>query len=110
MKNLKMWQRFVLMATATIIPFALVTYKMVSSIETMGIQFAEHESEGLRYYRPLLGLLENLQQHRGMEAVILSGDASFKSGLDRKRIDVESDLKAVAEVDQHLGSTLRTTQ
>ena len=32
MKNLKVWQRFVLMATATILPFALVTYKMVSSI------------------------------------------------------------------------------
>ena len=45
----------------------------------MGIQFAEHESEGLRYYRPLLGLLNNLQQHRGMEAVILSGDASFRT-------------------------------
>ena len=82
MKNLKVWQRFVLMATATILPFALVTYKMVTSIETMGVQFAQQESQGLRYYRPLLGLLKNLQQHRGMEAIVLSGDASFKSRLE----------------------------
>ena len=109
MKNLKVWQRFVLMATATILPFALVTYKMVASIE-MGVQFAQQESEGLRYYRPLLGLLKNLQQHRGMEAIILSGDSSFGSRLNAMRIDVESDVKAVAEVDQHLGATLRTTQ
>jgi methyl-accepting chemotaxis protein len=109
MKNLKVWQRFVLMAVATMLPFALVTYKMVASIETMGIQFAEHESEGLRYYRPLLGLLKNLQQHRGIESVILSGDASFKSALDGKRIDLGNDMKAVGEIDQHLGSTLSTT-
>ena len=52
MKNLKVWQRFVLMATATILPFALVTYKMVASIESMGVQFAKHESQGLRLLPP----------------------------------------------------------
>jgi methyl-accepting chemotaxis protein len=82
---------------------------MVASIQTMGIQFAKHESEGLRYYRPLLGLLKNLQEHRGIEAVILSGDASFKSTLDGKRIELGNDVKAVDEIDQVLGSTLSTT-
>jgi methyl-accepting chemotaxis protein len=109
MKNLKVWQRFVLMAVATLLPFALVTYKMVASIETMGIQFAEHERVGVRYCRPLLGLLKNLQEHRGIEAVILSGDASFKTALDGKRVDLGNDISAVDEIDQHLGSTLSTT-
>ena len=45
-----------------------------------------------------------------MEGTIVSGDASFKSRIDGKRIDLENDVKAVAEVDQHLGATLRTTQ
>jgi methyl-accepting chemotaxis protein len=110
MKNLKVWQRFVLMGTATLIPFALVTYKMVASIDSLGVQFAQQESHGVRYYRPLLGLLKNLQQHRGMEAIILNGDPSFRSRLDGKRIDIENDVKAVAEADQQLGATLRTTQ
>jgi methyl-accepting chemotaxis protein len=109
-KNLKVWQRFVLMATATILPFALVTYKMVASIESLSVQFAMQESQGLRYYRPLLGLLKNLQQHREMEAITLSGNASFESRLDGKRIDLQKDVNAVAEVDQHLGAALRTTQ
>src|SRR5688500_5988242 len=110
MKNLKVWQRFVLMATATILPFALVTYKMVSSIETLGVDFARQEIDGVRYYRPLLGLLKNLQQHRGMEAIVSSGDSSFTSRLDGKRLDIENDVKAVADVDHQLGSRLRTTQ
>jgi methyl-accepting chemotaxis protein len=110
MKNLKVWQRFVLMAIVAVLPFALVTYKMVASIESMGVQFAQKESQGIRYSRPLLGLLKNLQQHRGMEAVILSGDLSFKSRLEGKRTDVESAVKAIAEIDQHLGATLHTTQ
>jgi methyl-accepting chemotaxis protein len=110
MKNLKVWQRFVLMATVTILPFGLVTYKMVASIDAMGVQFASHERQGLEYYRPLLELLKNLQQHRGLSAAILGGDASFGSRLAGKRTDIENDLKAVNEVDQRLGTTLRTTQ
>ena len=104
MKNLKVWQRFVLMATVTVIPFALVTYKMVESIDTMGVKFAQQELRGLDYYRPLIGLLKDLQQHRGMAATVLSGDASFKGRLESKRIDIENDIEAVNEADQHLGT------
>jgi hypothetical protein len=110
MKNLKVWQRFVLMAAVTVIPFTIVTYKMVVSIDTMGVQFAKQELKGLEYYRPLLSLLKNLQQHRGMSAALLSGETSFRAGLDAKRIDVENDLKAVTEIDERLGVTLQTTQ
>jgi methyl-accepting chemotaxis protein len=110
MKNLKVWQRFVLMATVTVLPFALVTYKMVGSINSLGVAFAEQETRGLVYYRPLLVLLRDLRAHRGLAASVLSGDSSSKSRLDGKRIDIENDIKVVNEVDERLGGTLRTTQ
>src|SRR5919108_2191711 len=109
MKNLKVWQRFVLMAAVTVIPFGFVTYKMVSSIDALGLEFARQELRGVAYYRPLVSLIKNLQQHRGMSAALLSGDASFKSRLDAKRLDVENDLKAIAEVDERFGTSLQTT-
>ena len=110
MKNLKVWQRFVLMAAVTVIPFGIVTYKMVASIDSMGVQFAKQELRGLEYYRPLVSLLQNLQQHRGMSATLLSGDTSFKGRLEAKQLDVENDVKAVSAVDEQLGATLQTTQ
>jgi methyl-accepting chemotaxis protein WspA len=109
MKNLKVWQRFVLMAAVTVLPFTLVTYKMVSSINSMGVQFARQELDGVRYWRPLLGLLKNLQQHRGMAGAMLSGDPSFKGMLEGKRADIETDVKAVSDLDERLGASLRTT-
>ncbi|MEO5742227.1 MAG: methyl-accepting chemotaxis protein [Vicinamibacterales bacterium] len=109
MKNLKVWQRFVLMAAVTMIPFSLVTYRLVSN-DLKAVQFARHELQGLQYARPLLVFLKDLQQHRGISAAVLSGDASFMGRLEGKRVDLENDIKAVAEVDQVLGATLRTTQ
>ena len=39
MKNLKVWQKLVLMGTVFMLPFAVVTYKMVSSINELGTDF-----------------------------------------------------------------------
>ena len=80
----------------------MVTYKMVSSINTLGVEFARQEIRGLEYYSPLLALLKDLQQHRGMAAAWLSGDASFKDVCER-RIDIENDIKKVDEVDRAAG-------
>ena len=73
MKNLKVWQKLALMAAVFVLAFAIVTYKMASSINTLGVEFAQQEIRGLEYYRPLAGLLNDLQQHRGMSAAFLSG-------------------------------------
>jgi methyl-accepting chemotaxis protein WspA len=109
MKNLKMWQRLTLMAMATVLPFALLTYKL-SSMEARGVQFSQQEIQGLHYYRPLLGLLNNLQEHRSLTVVVRGGDASFNGRLESKRVDLEKSITAVADVDERLGATLRTTQ
>src|SRR5580765_6051332 len=110
MKNLKVWQKLVLMGTLSMLPFAVVTYKMVSSINELSVEFARQELRGLEYHAPLLALLKNLQQHRGMAATWLSGDASFKGRLAGKRADIENDLKIVDGVDRRLDGALHTSK
>ena len=43
MKNLKVWQKLVLMGMLFMLPFAVVTYKMVSSINGLAVEFARQE-------------------------------------------------------------------
>ena len=110
MKNLKVWQKLVVMGTLFMLPFAVVTYKMVSSINELGVEFARQEVRGLEYHSPLLALVKDLQQHRGMASAWLSGDASFKGRLAGKRADIEHDLKIVDGVDRRLDSALHTSK
>jgi methyl-accepting chemotaxis protein len=91
-RNLKVWQKLVVMGAVCMLPFAAITWRMVSSIDELGVEFARQEIRGLEYYRPLLTLLKDLQQHRGMAAAWLSGDASFKERLDSKGTDIENDI------------------
>ena len=96
-----------LMGAVFMLPFAAMTYKMVSSVDALGIEFARQEIRGLEYYRPLSRLLQDLEQYRDMSAAVLSGDASFKESLDRKAGDIEADLTKIDETDRRLNSALQ---
>ena len=109
MKNLKVWQKLVLMGAVFMVPFAAVTYKMTSSVNDLGTEFARQEIRGLEYYTPLLALLKNLQLHRGMAGASLSGDPSFKDSLVAKAADIENDIRRVNEVNERLKSSLRVS-
>ena len=43
MRNLKIWQKLALMGAVFMVPFAVVTYKMTSSINALGVDFARQE-------------------------------------------------------------------
>src|SRR5437762_3184973 len=90
------------------LPFGAVTWRMVSSINALGTEFARQESRGLEYYTPLLVLLNDLQEQRGLTSIWLSGDASFKARVDAKHEDVEKDVRIVDEIDQRLDGALHT--
>jgi methyl-accepting chemotaxis protein len=110
MKNLKVWQKLAAMGVVFMIPFAIVTEQMVYSVDELGTEFARQEIRGLEYYAPLMALLKDLQQHRGMAHVWLSGDASFKEKLAAKAADIEKDIKVLNETDQRLDAALRTSK
>jgi methyl-accepting chemotaxis protein len=98
------------MGAVFMVPFAVVTYQMISSINGLNVEFARQESRGLEYYDPLSVLLRDLQQHRGMANAWLSGDASFKDSIASKRADIENGLRKMDEVDQRLNSALHMGQ
>src|SRR5205809_4496423 len=110
MKNLKVWQKLALMGAVFVVPFAFVTYKMASSVNALGTEFARQEIRGLEYYTPLLALLKDLQLHRGMANALFSGDISFKDSATAKRADIENDIKKIDAVNQQLDSALHTGQ
>ncbi len=110
MKNLKVWQKLVLLGAIFMIPFAGVTYVMISSINELNIEFARQEARGVQYYTPLLALLKDVQQHRGLAAAWLNGDTSFKDLVTAKNAEIEKDIAAVTQADQHLDSALHTTK
>ena len=109
MRNLKVWQKLALMGVIFLIPFALVTMKMVSAIDTLGVDFAAQELRGLEFTGPGLTLVKNLQQHRDVASIVLNGDGGYRGRLDGVRVDVEKDLAALDELDRRLGVVLRTT-
>ncbi len=108
MKHLKVWQKLVVMGVIFMLPFGAVTWRMVSSINTLGTEFARQEMRGLEYYTPLLALLNDLQEQRDLTSTWLAGDTSLKARLDAKRLDVEKDARSVSEIDQRLDVALRT--
>ena len=107
MRNLRIWQKLVVMGAVFMVPFAVATYTMLPWINTIGPEFARQEIRGLDYASPLQEFLQDMQQHRGLAAAWLSGDAAFKERLASKGADVQNDIKKVDEAAQRLDGALR---
>lgn len=110
MRNLKTWQKLAMMGLVFMVPFAVVTFKMTSSINAMGVDFARLEVRGLEVYAPALDLLKSLQIHRAMANAWLHGDQSFKERLVGQRKEVEDSMKAFDEVEQRLTAVGKLTE
>ena len=106
MKSLRLWHKLVLMGIVFVLPLAMVTYRMTASINTLGTDFAKQELRGLEYTRPLLKLLQNLQQHRGLTSALLSGDAAFEGRVRGKRTDIENDIRTIDDINGRLDGAL----
>ena len=68
MKNLKVWQKLLLMGVVLLLPFAVVATQLFTSINGLGVEVARQELRGLDYYRPLTALLKDVQRHRDLSA------------------------------------------
>ena len=100
--------KFGLISLIFAVPIAVLIYLLVSEVNS-SIAFAEKERAGVAYLMPLRGVLENFQQHRGMAAGLLGGDASFAEKLAAKQKQLESLLAAVDAVDERHGQAFNTS-
>jgi methyl-accepting chemotaxis protein len=110
MKNLKVWQKLLMLGAVFMAPFAVVTFEMLRSINTLGVEFARQELRGLDYYAPLLALLKDVQEHQALAAGAAAGEATFKDKLAAKHAIIEADLARVDQADARLASELALSQ
>ena len=106
MKNLLVWQKLTLLGAVFLLPLIAVTYAMISSVNTLGMQTARQEILGVDYALPLLDLLRDLQQRRGIAAAMGAGGGALRNTFQTKSADVEADLRVLAEVDARLRDPL----
>jgi signal transduction histidine kinase/DNA-binding response OmpR family regulator/HPt (histidine-containing phosphotransfer) domain-containing protein len=107
-KNLKVGQKLALMGVVFMIPFAAVTYKLITSVDTLGVEFASQESRGLEYCAPLMKLLQALQERRELDCLATS-DRPLTEQLAANAAEIKREIQAVDAVDRRLNSILNTT-
>src|SRR5258708_31320342 len=106
MKNLKVWQKLALIGAVFMLPLGIAIFKVSSSINSLGIEFAKQENRGLEYSVPLSKLLQDMQQRRGLVSAFLSGDGAFKDRIAAKNGAIERDIAKVDDVDGRLEALL----
>ena len=110
MKYLKIGQKLALLGVLFLIPFAIVTYIMVSSIDSEKVDFAKLELMGTEYYVPLSTLLKDLQEHNSAASAWLNGDPGFREKMAAASRDIEADIVVMDEVDRSLAPALHTSE
>jgi signal transduction histidine kinase/CheY-like chemotaxis protein/HPt (histidine-containing phosphotransfer) domain-containing protein len=101
MRNLLVWQKLALLGAVFLLPLVVVTYALVSSVNSLGIATARQELLGVEYNRPLLTLLRDLQRFRGFSA------SGLEEELVKVRGDLVRDLDALEAVDLRLRTWLK---
>jgi len=94
--NLMLWQKFALLGAIGLILFGVPTALYVTSTERV-IAFKKMEIEGVEPVRRLLRTVQLMQQHRGISAVLLNGDASVAPAREAKAQEVDKALQALGE-------------
>jgi methyl-accepting chemotaxis protein len=105
MGRLKYARKFGLISLIFMLPIALLTYFFINEVNS-GIRFAEKEQHGVAYLVPLKEVLSDMQQHRGMAAAMLNGDASFVSKLEAKQKHLQEQAARVDGVNGRHGEEL----
>ena len=93
MKNLKIWQKLLLLAAVFMLPFVIVTANLLSAVDEQ-VDFARGELIGMEYVIPLVALSNNLQLHRSL-ALRASRDPAGKSQLDASSSEVQESLRRI---------------
>ncbi|WDZ97197.1 methyl-accepting chemotaxis protein [Herbaspirillum sp. WKF16] len=94
--NMMLWQKFALLGLLGVILFGVPTALFVSGTEAV-ITSKKLEIAGVEPVRRLLRSVQLIQQHRGMSAVLLSGDESVAAARQAKAGEVDQALQALDE-------------
>jgi methyl-accepting chemotaxis protein len=88
------------------VPLLFVAYQLNAKLQA-DITFADQELKGNECLKPLLPLIQHLQQHRGASSGYLSGDRSFKGTMEQKQAEIAEDIKAIDAVMERYGDEFK---
>lgn len=95
LKNFKVTHKLAAVSMLFVLLFAAVAWRLVSSTNVFGADFARKEQSGAEYAAPLLKLLYELDRERAIRGI-----AATQSSLEQA-------IRAVDLVDERLGSELQ---
>lgn len=107
LNNLKIWQRFALVALAFLVPVGLLLNVAIQS-QNYQVAFADQELKGTTFERPFKKLFAHLLEHRDLSASRQVSSA-LSALTEKAAVDVDEDLRRVEEADRLVGSSLGTT-
>jgi PAS domain S-box-containing protein len=91
------------------LPLITFLYLLISEINVV-IELSKKEILGSTYNSTMTGLLQDLQQHRGMVNAFLRGDESFRDKIDEKQSQIKIEIEIVDEMDRRFGASLQTSE
>lgn len=108
MNRLSYPRKFAVIA-ALLIPYMVTAWVLVAQQEEAR-RFAMGERAGVEYSVAVASVLRKVQEHRGMAAALLSGDASMKEKLAANESAIEAAIVAVDAVDARHVEVINGTQ
>ncbi len=108
MARLAFSRKLLVLAAIFSLPLAFFAYNLVTTLNS-DIQIARRELAGSAYLRPVLALIQHVQQHRGAAATFLKGDATYRDVMLQKQALIAEDLSALEVLDQQSGQEFQTS-
>jgi methyl-accepting chemotaxis protein len=105
MNRLSYPRKFALIGGVVIATLVLLLMMAAQAMQAT-IDHSRRELAALELIRPLASLTQRVQQHRGLAAAVLGGDASVKDKLVAKQADVLTRIDEVEAAEQRLGKQL----
>ncbi|CAG9932244.1 methyl-accepting chemotaxis protein [Candidatus Nitrotoga arctica] len=104
--RMKLWQKFLLLG-AVALPAAGVPAYLFLTQTTAAIQTAKLEASGIDPAAKLLKVIQNTQQHRGLAAAFIGGNASIAADRAAKETEV---ARAISTFDPYMKDTNNAKQ
>jgi len=105
MNRFKYPARFMLIGFFVILTIAILLGSLANNLQAT-IDLSRKELAAIELIRPLARQVQLTQEHRGLSAGVLGGNAAMKDKLSAKQAEVEAAVAALGEVENRLGPVL----
>ena len=96
--KIRLWQKFFALTALGVVMFAVPSWLLLQHAKNDAI-VAEHEQQGTHYVRETIKLIQSIQQHRGLSAVVLAGDRGRSVDWEGKRLEINAQFERLKAVD-----------